>query len=226
MERTLSIEEKIKKAEGIYNRRNVHTSQSNIYDNKTTRDFRFLNKAIIQLIVCVLIYLSSYIIINNQYVFSEDFKNKLNEIMQYDIEIKKMSEFINSQLQNFKFNLNSETKNQNQTENNTQNQNTQESSSVETVAEADNNTTQETQEEKDIREIKERIKFIVPVVGEITSKFGVRTPTTSTVPVNHTGIDIAAKTGTEIIAATNGKVILNSDEGDYRKTSKSISRRY
>ena len=42
-----------------------------------------------------------------------------------------------------------------------------------------------------------------------------RDPTTSTVPKNHTGLDIAATVGTEIKSASNGTVILASSEGDY-----------
>ena len=74
-----------------------------------------------------------------------------------------------------------------------------------------------TQEEKDIENIKQTTTFIKPVVGTISSKFGQREPTTSTVPKNHTGTDIAANLGTKIISATDGEVVLASEEGDYGK---------
>ena len=51
--------------------------------------------------------------------------------------------------------------------------------------------------------------------GTISSKFGLRNPTTSTVPKNHTGTDIAANTGTKIKSATDGEVVLASSEGDF-----------
>ena len=44
-------------------------------------------------------------------------------------------------------------------------------------------------------------------------------------PKNHTGTDIAANMGTKIIAATDGEVVLASEEGDYRKTFKNTDRR-
>ena len=39
---------------------------------------------IIQILICVAIYLVIYSVQNNQYVFSEDFINKANEILSYD----------------------------------------------------------------------------------------------------------------------------------------------
>jgi murein DD-endopeptidase MepM/ murein hydrolase activator NlpD len=47
--------------------------------------------------------------------------------------------------------------------------------------------------------------------------FGLRNPTTATVPKNHTGTDIAAPKGTKIISATEGKVVYKSSKGDFGK---------
>lgn len=226
MERTLSMEEKIRKAEEIYNRRNSQGSQINIYENKTHKEFKFFNKILIQLIVCLSIYLISYVIINNQYVFSGDFKNKVQEIMKYDIEINNIKGFINSKIKSLNI-LNNTTTNTVEGVNNTsEGKNTEDIINANSVADAntvDSNVKEETQEEKDIREVNEKIKFVLPVVGVVSSRFGNRTPTTSTVPTYHTGLDIAAPTGTEIKAATNGKVTFKSEEGDYRKTYTSVS---
>ena len=63
--------------------------------------------------------------------------------------------------------------------------------------------------------IKSKYNLIKPLVGTITSRFGHRDPTTATVPKNHTGIDIAANTGTVIYAALDGVVKIASSEGDY-----------
>ena len=71
--------------------------------------------------------------------------------------------------------------------------------------------------EKDANYIKSSINFIKPVNGIISSMFGLRNPTTSTVPKNHTGTDIATVTGTRIISATDGTVISASSKGDYGK---------
>ena len=75
--------------------------------------------------------------------------------------------------------------------------------------------TEEQQLQKDAEEITAKINFIKPLVGTITSRFGWRDPEVSSVSKYHTGIDIAANEGTDIIAATRGKVILASSEGAY-----------
>ena len=75
--------------------------------------------------------------------------------------------------------------------------------------------TELSQMEQDANYIKSTINFIKPVEGTISSEYGLRNPTTPTVPKNHTGTDIAAVTGTKIVSATDGKVILSSSEGDF-----------
>ncbi len=80
-----------------------------------------------------------------------------------------------------------------------------------------NQTSKLTEEEKQILEIKNTTTFIKPVQGKISSKFGLRNPTTITVPKNHTGTDIAANLGTKIISSTDGEIVLASSEGDYGK---------
>ncbi len=85
MERVMSVEEKIRRAEEIYERRrqgeNRNIAKVTVNDKK---DIKLLKKMIIQILVCVAVYLIIYTINNNQYVFSEDFMNKVNEILCYD----------------------------------------------------------------------------------------------------------------------------------------------
>ena len=78
-------------------------------------------------------------------------------------------------------------------------------------------TKQESQMEKDAREIKSKLCFIKPIEGRISSSFGWRNPTVSTVPKYHTGLDIAAVEGTVIKSMTDGKIEKASSEGDYGK---------
>ena len=85
MERIMTVEEKIRRAEEIYERRrqgeNKPIATVNVREKK---DIKLLKKMIIQILICVLIYLGIYLVQNNQYVFSEDFLKKANEILSYD----------------------------------------------------------------------------------------------------------------------------------------------
>ena len=88
MEKIMTVEEKIRRAEEIYARRKQGTSKPvatvNVNSEKDKKDIKLLKKMIIQILVCVALYLIIYTIQNNKYVFSEDFTNKANEILSYD----------------------------------------------------------------------------------------------------------------------------------------------
>ena len=70
---------------------------------------------------------------------------------------------------------------------------------------------------KSIINVKNTTTFIKPIEGTITSIFGYRDTATGSVPKNHTGTDIAANLGIKIKSATDGEVVLASEEGDYGK---------
>lgn len=228
MERTMTVEEKIRRAEEIYARRqetNQRKTATVTVNNENKKDIKLLKKMIIQIIISLLIYLSIYIIQNNNYIFSEEFLKKANEILSYDINFSQMYENIKSNIEQGinKFNENKqgiiENSNENAIggaeENNIEN--TNETINNEQTSDQNTNTVEISQEEQDIANIKQTTTFIKPVEGTISSKFGQREPTTSTVPKNHTGVDIAANMGTKIISATDGEVVLASEEGDYGK---------
>ncbi len=61
-------------------------------------------------------------------------------------------------------------------------------------------------EEKEIKSIADKYAFIFPIKGEIESSFGIRTEPLSGRTEFHSGIDIAANTGTSIKAALAGEV--------------------
>ena len=244
MERTISVEDRIRRAEEIYYRRKQKEIPKEEYGyiperktiKKEKKNIRLLKKMINQIIVCLIIYSVFYMIINNNYIFSEDFSNKLKEIMSYDIDIQKFFSYItvngNKILEKMNSNKQSENKEQNSIDNNQNLVNNEENiGGAEEQAEAssdsaeDNLETSETEQneqvveltqmEQDALYIKNSINFIKPVEGVISSKFGLRNPTVETVPKNHTGTDIAANLGTPIVSATEGTVILASSEGDY-----------
>ena len=76
---------------------------------------------------------------------------------------------------------------------------------------------------EDAKYINDNYETIIPVVGTITSEFGVRNSTNPIVSKYHSGLDIAANTGTQILAAMDGKVIEVGNDtylGKYFKVQK------
>ena len=63
--------------------------------------------------------------------------------------------------------------------------------------------------------IQKNFSFIKPVEGVVSSNFGTRDSDNAIVSKNHTGLDIAANTGTVIVAAMEGTVTVSSTTGDY-----------
>ena len=95
MERTMTVEERIRRAEEIYERRKRNegltiVSEEKKSEKKEKKDIKLLKKIVIQLIICTCIYLVIYTIQNNKYIFSEDFINKVNEIISQDIDFTKL----------------------------------------------------------------------------------------------------------------------------------------
>ena len=200
---------------------------------------------LIQIGLSLLIYAVIYIIQNNNYIFSEDFLKKANEILSYDMNFERiyqntknnigqwitdlknnMTQKENGIITNNDNEINSEYMQNTQESEESQNgtTNNQETNGIGGAEEEQQTSTQNTnetqelsQEEKDIANIKATTTFIKPIEGTISSKYGQREPTTATVPKNHTGVDIAANLGTKIKSATEGEVVIASEEGDYGK---------
>lgn len=230
MDRSMTVEEKIKRAEEIYARRHeteMPKTATVPVNNNGKKDIKLLKKMLIQILVSLSIYLIFYAVQNNNYIFSEDFLNQVNKILSYDMNFPEIYQELKGKIEN---GINSikekneeqkiqqeNTTNENQNANQVNNENAI-GGAVEENQETNNTQTSGmTEEEQQIAKIKETTTFIKPIEGTISSRYGQREPTTSTVPKNHTGVDIAASTGTKIKSATAGEVVLASEEGDYGK---------
>ena len=271
MEKSISQEERIRRAEEIYSRRRYNnrygeslyrsSETRNRYQPQETRKIKgkIINKMIIQMIVCVIIYTCIYMLQYSNYLFSKDMVDKTKEVLSYDISIEnlynKSNEFflnlqkkINWGVNNEQNdNVNEEAQDQNTEETNIENSNAE---SSENTSEANNenvdnseisqndastevtnnDTTQpavggadetqqeeeKSQEEQDIKYVKQNVSIIWPIKGVITSRFGNRTPT-EIVTANHKGLDIAGNIGDNIVSAMEGTVVQYSEEGDYGK---------
>lgn len=228
MERTLSPDEKIRKAEEIYYRRKLQdqykkSTKVNVLDNK--KSFGILKKMILQIMICVLIYIIFYMIQNTNYIFSEDVIRKTREILAYDINVSNLyyqakdyiNLFIGEKIDLNKYEQNNilEEEIKKETDNNLEEKNAEEIETNEVSAneniggesvEIEKEPVVLTQMEQDAKDILKTKSLIIPLRGTITSRYGLRNPETPTVPKNHTGIDIAVNEGTIFIAAMSGTV--------------------
>lgn len=219
MERVMSVEERIRRAEAIYEKRKQGENRpiTKVSINNQKKDVKLLKKMIIQILICMTIYFGIYMIYNNKYVFSEDFIKKANEILSYDTNFKELYDNAKNQFQAWFSTTNNEETNQEQQENTEQNGIGGASEEIGQENVIENEQVQLTEEEQDIQDVKNTTAFIKPVEGTVSSPYGQRDNATGSVPKNHTGTDIAAITGTKIKSATEGEVVLVSEEGDYGK---------
>lgn len=240
MERVLSPEERIRRAEEIYNRRRtenrVRVSTSRVNIKKETK-LTLYKKLILQILICFVLYFIFYLIKNSNYIFSENFINKTREFLSYDINFgnayNSVVEYYNNHIKSFFI---VEDKKENEEQNTITNEvqeNTQTTNEIQEggigggedeLLQESENKVQETsnepvvqlsQMELDAKEIKEKYSMILPLTGyTTTSRYGPRTPT-DIVSANHKGIDIGANEGTVFIAAMSGTVTIASGEGSY-----------
>lgn len=95
----MSSEERIRRAEEIYNRRreryngNVRVSSSSVNVNSKP-EYKMFKKVILQVLVCLLIYVIFYLIKNSDYIFSADVLEKTKEFLSYDINFQNVYETV------------------------------------------------------------------------------------------------------------------------------------
>lgn len=247
MERVLTPEERIRRAEEIYQRRKeqngIRVTSSSVNAGKRN-DFSLIKKMLLQIAICLVVYFIFYLMQHTDYLFSKQVMDKTKEILSYDINLQSLYTQATQKLEEI---FQKEEKNEG-TKPNGENKVTEENKEVnqeenkedkpeEQPKDGENPLTdeaigganeegekgisqQETKEnlsqmEIDGAYVKDNFSMIKPLTGTITSRFGHRDPTTPTVPKEHTGLDIAANSGTVIIATMDGVVELASSSGDY-----------
>ena len=167
MEKSISQEERIRRAEEIYSRRRYNNRYGeslyrsgetrNRYQPQETRKIKgkMINKMIIQMIVCVIIYPCIYMLQYSNYLFSKDMVDKTKEVLSYDISIENLYNksnelFLNLQ-KKFNWGMNNE-QNDNVNEE-AQDQNTEETNIENSNAESSENTSEANNENVDNSEI-------------------------------------------------------------------------
>lgn len=218
MEKILNDEEKIRRAEEIYYRRNNQAYPVRKKEDKKIKNVKY--RMLLNLLIMFNLAVIVFCIQNKDFIFTKEF-------------IEKMDEYNNNAtgkiLNVFGSFFEEDEENNNNVINNIENilitdgnQNIIESQNVIN----ENNTTKNDFEntissinemEMDISNLKAAYKFINPLQGTVSSGFGARQSKYQNVTGYHTGIDIAADSGTPIVASMEGIVELVSDEGDYGK---------
>lgn len=211
MERILNDEEKIKKAEDIYFRRN--NQLYSLQTRKKEKKSKFLKeKIILNLIIMFDLAVIVFCVQNSEFIFTKEF---LQMLSKYNNEasnkiVSLFSDFLKNEDANYIVEENIEIENTNEVvveENNLEN--------VTNIVE--NSISSMNEMELDIQNLKNAYKFVVPLNGTVSSEFGARESKYQNVRGYHTGVDIAAENGTPINASMQGIVELVSDEGDYGK---------
>ena len=229
MERIISEQDRIRRAEEIASRRRRGTiSANNINFSNEKRKMSFLTKIFIQTITSMCIFGIAYFMHQNNSSIIENIKPVLSQDINFEEIYNKGSASVQSFMsfiekedskeeKNLNNNLEENKAQENVTENNNQTE-TENQNNIETENQVGVGGTAETvilsQDEQDIAYIKENASIIMPVNGTLTSGYGKRTPT-DIISENHAGIDLGASVGTEIIAAMEGTVELVSSYGDY-----------
>ncbi len=109
MERILNQEERIRRAEEIYARRQMvrdrtRSATVNVSSNAQRKNFRLFKRIALQMVICLLIYFIFYLINTTNYTFSEQTLNKTDELLSEDVDfiyickniIDKLNGYINS----------------------------------------------------------------------------------------------------------------------------------
>ena len=231
VEKAISPEKRIRRAEEIYaRRRNVNSSYTrvNVGEGKAKSPIR---KMLIQICICVIVYTGFYFVKSGNDVLLGQFIEQVKSILEYDISFQSFTDKVLSYINK------SNEENAEIPEENKERESSEEVDLNEGITETSDEVQADTlgvveevtysedassisQMQVDSEYIKQNISFLKPLSGTITSRFGIRHPTSATVPTYHTGIDISGNVGTKIIAAMEGEVTLVSTKGDYRESYK------
>ena len=251
MEKIISTEERIRRAEEIYQKRRNQGVRltGNTVNISSKPDVSLFKKMVCKIIICIIIYSVFYMIKNSGDLFSQDILNKTKEVLSYDMNIKVMYDKTIDYFKGLNINFNeinenevkkdnNENNNEEQTQNgdlqtegetNNQDGNGQDASSTlgvgggsEISSEETSTQEQKSQMEIDAQYVKDNYQIALPLKGIITSRFGPRTPS-SIISANHAGIDIGVNEGTKIVSAMDGKVMISSSQGDYGNHIKIVS---
>ena len=228
MERILNDEEKIRRAEEIYYRRNNQNFPSVNKSKEKSAKVSIKDKFLLHLILMFDIAIIVFAVQNKDFIFTNDFLSMLDsynnqatqQIINFFNNLVNDEEIENYEVNNTTGNEDGEndslTSNvQENSESNEMQENIVNETSTNVIQESSSSSMNEM--ELDVQNLKNAYTFISPLNGVVSSTYGARESKYQNVTGYHTGIDIAADKGTPIIASMQGIVELVSSEGDYGK---------
>lgn len=214
MNRVITDEDRIRRAEIIAERRNIDFYDGSEKENVIKSGGR-KKTLIIQILMCLCIYCGLYYVKNTKNESSTAIINNIKSSLQTDINFPEMYRFVRTKIESV---LNK------QKNNNVEDMKTNESAEIigiggEMEEVLEENTKIEEQVDpsalSDDEYIKEKVELIKPLDEYIiTSPYGER-PSSDIVSSNHKGIDLGAVSGTIIKSASDGVVTQASSYGDF-----------
>ena len=211
MERILNDNEKIRRAEEIYYRRNNRNSSISRKQEQTRNKTYLGSKIMLEMLVLLMTATIVFAIKNKDYIFTKEF---LASCEKYNVNI---TQKLSSVADFFVDDIDSDEIFINNNEENSQITNTQNNQQIIETSAEPTQTQNSEQLLTDSELLKNNYSFIKPIDGIVTSRFGERESTNRNVTSNHTGIDISAVLGAPIKSAITGNVVQVSNEGDYGK---------
>lgn len=223
MERTFSQDDRIRRAEEIYARRQSlreRTKKARVnVQSSEPKNLKFFKKLSLQIIICILIYYIFYLINTTNYSFSEDALSKTKDVLAYDFDFYSVYNIIVENINAF---LVSEDEkevdnNQNEGQGNLEmpQEHTEGLEGMQVEEESVNQMEVSFAYANETERIKQTYNFVLPVSGRISSEFGEREVTSSVITAYHKGIDIAANSGTSIVSSIDGEVIISKYSQSY-----------
>lgn len=228
MERIISEEDRIRRAEEVASRRRNRIPAESI-NVPTNNKPSLMKKLFCQVLSSICIFGILYFLSQNNSQAMELIKPVLSEDTDFNQIYTRLDGFIKNignEMRNVEAIEGNEVENNSVTDvqNNLAN-NIQLESNVTTVSSVQDVQSSEeamgggdesidSETDQDVIYIKKNGSFIKPISGRITSGYGPRTPT-DIVSANHAGVDIGANTGADIVASMEGKVEVVSSQGDY-----------
>ena len=228
MERIISEEDRIRRAEEVASRRRNRIPEESI-NVPTNNKPSLMRKLFCQVLSCICIFGILYFLSQNNSQAMELIKPVLSEDTDFNQIYTRLDGFIKNignEMRNVEAIEGNEIENNSVTDvqNNLANDIQMESnvttvSSVQDVQNSEEamgggDESIDSETDLDVIYIKKNGSFIKPISGRITSGYGPRTPT-NIVSANHAGVDIGANTGADIVASMEGKVEVVSSQGDY-----------